>query len=135
MLRLLPFIAFVLFSIPTMAGDLFPPQGSVEGANGKKYCAGRNVLVWTGDGVVCEPVNPMVEIQTCPDGQYMKGISNGQPVCENLAPRIRSYINGNCKGQDVHYGVVQNVNAGVLTLNSSHLNGGTQFVGNLLQCK
>jgi|GEM_PF-2027020 len=94
--RRLLVIAFVLFgccqvSATAIAGQLFPPVGLPNGANGipdtTKNCPNGQVLAWNGSNgtVQCGDPTPGVTVASCPTGQVLTGVSSGHPTCQSIA--------------------------------------------------
>lgn len=66
------------------AGQLFPPLGEITNGN----CATNQLLSWSGGTLNCTDPTPRVTTTPCPNGQYMKQIVNGNPVCVSAASGI-----------------------------------------------
>ena len=62
------------------AGQLFPPNNI--GSNPDVSCPHGGVLTWHGDHVDCVNPTPGVTV-SCPAGQVLTGINNGNAVCAN----------------------------------------------------
>jgi len=84
------------------AAQLFPPANI--GADPNVPCPNGGVLSWSGDGVIC--VDPTAGVNvSCPAGQMLTGISNGQAVCAGTStslscsgPGCEVPGNGSCLG-------------------------------------
>ncbi len=70
---------FALGSVPAQAGQLFPPENQRTGGS----CTDGQVLGWSGDSVKCTNPTPGVKV-SCPAGQVLAGIKQGQPDCRSL---------------------------------------------------
>lgn len=71
----------VVYTTPSWAGRLFPPENAPGGTNA---CSNGETLTWTGNSVVCQNPTKGVKI-ACPRGQVLTGIDYGKPVCEKMA--------------------------------------------------
>jgi hypothetical protein len=74
LLGLLLMMAMIGKPLPAMADQLFPP---INAQNGHGDCPPNQGLVWDGKSVRCEGIT----VRSCPAGQGLVGINNGEPVC------------------------------------------------------
>ena len=120
------FIMLVAAGSSFAAGSLFPPENRGNG----QACGEGYALSWTGGSLECVGVSSK---NKCTGNEVMVSLTNGDAICTDISGLVKTIVNS-CRGQTVYYGIIQDVNAGVLTLNPGHLNGGTQKVGSLFGC-
>lgn len=78
------FVFAVLFTVPAMAGNLFPPANSTKTEGSTPTCPDKTALIWStqdGGSLRCVDTSSMVSVSDCPSGKVLSGVSNGSPVC------------------------------------------------------
>lgn len=82
-------ICFCTLATSVQAGQLFPPGGLPTNAEGEpdatQNCPNGEVLSWNGANGAVECVDPTSGVTiSCPAGQVLTGITNGQALCKRL---------------------------------------------------